>query len=148
MDKCREELKNGVRDLKWVARNIKIAFTEKIHGGCANSYINGMNAMHLASFLNCQAFMAITISLHDGILNDLEKLKLRDDLVELYDSTYEVFEYIRDLCKFSMETETENTKEMPAQIAGRYGYNEDLDPLDTDVEKKRGYARCINYFVG
>lgn len=148
IDKCREEIKDGIRDLKWVARNIKIAFIEQIRGGYTNSYLNGMNAIHLASFLNCQAFMAITISLQDGILNELQKLKLRDDLVELYDSTYEVFEYIRDLCKYSMETKTENSKEMPTQIAGRYGYNEDLDPLDYDVEKKRGYARCINYFVG
>lgn len=118
LEQCLEELKIGRENEKYIMRNLKLALTEKVFGEHNNIFLNGMNAIHIATFMECAPIKEI--------LNALEAWT--DNLTELHlerkiKHSYNVLDSIRVICKLAMTDQTFKTKETPTNMAARYcGY--------------------------
>ena len=128
MDQCQKEIDENSNEVEcgkkfeeqYILRNLRTAFTEKIYCGDTNSYLHGMNALHLASFChNCELYNKMNKVLFEA-RKRIDKVPTYDDSDKTSNFKFHNLEGIAIILKSAMEEEIKNTKETPKNIAARH----------------------------
>ena len=120
-NQCRKEIQEEIAEGQYIMRNLDLALNETVHCRDVNSYLNGMNALHLACFVQFKDTDDISREIDRGVdkLHEEFDAKLFFKLIRM-----DIRDHITSIYKSAVRTKTVNTKEIPMQIGQRLIWDE------------------------
>ena len=156
-DQCRKDIYEEKVDGQYIMRNLDLALNETVYSSDVNSYLKGMNALHLASFVRLAETNRISSEIDEGMDKLFEEVSEKVNNKKLfkeihgkkYDWVGHVHAPIWAIYRSAVKRKTAKTKEIPKHIAQRFNWDDRYwksDDLSNDggFDCLRGMLRYKN----